>query len=1029
MKSASAMIPSVALSDVSFYGNIPLKSAGSTPVRLFSSSGVVSTGTITWATTRIDVDGEVVVRVNDSLLLLMPVAGVADITLNSGVYCSNVALLAGKGVPVLFDKPGQYLITTRTTAGVEVARFKVSAVSVNFDGPVASEVGFRREKGVEVKGGVAGNVVFATDTPAVLTLSVKETTNYGSRLYLTTLGRGSPVAHARLLSPSGPILSQQAIDEFVLETPAITDTIINSETGSGNNELIMRPHIPKLTGSFTMFAHKSTFANGIKAFTVDTTNIGTRWDAVTGEYVGVIPFSIVRPVGETRYCFRVLFDQHSTYGTPVSNNHNINGGVCDFTVTKIKMCLQQFSKIMPIRGLEQNRAVHTQDHTFTLVNCAATGDPATINCKTEPPGVGQVIWDPIISLNGTAVGKYNVKIDGTDFGPKLSVVDLKPRLVNPPISPTPITFPLVLRARCTDSDGADVTDEVTWTWTGPGVGNGPVFTIAARPPTGRYPIVATAKCKDGPLTRSTRAYTLVVFGGGGGGGGGGVIGGGDDGEEENCDEPAGPNRGEVEAPEKFTICLPENSSSTEAEIMDVVHRIITVNTPRERPLRGMLRLTRKSGDASIIRLTHNQKPYQLGTQIPVEELGHVGCGIHDWHGGIEQFSVFGVKPGRMVIEAEVDPVADDGGDGTATKKATIDILVGRFQLKPDTPVLTWPEIASRIPGNVGDYVRVLVTPTPSMTLAEIKERFGFRLKMYTKHHLPDGYEDANLANADTVFQTQGGGVMITYKAATLIRLGVIPEQEAGRTDYHATCDNTVGSPRSTLADSEAFNAGMMARGSENWVKAQDNGRYADEIAPANKAFLRYAGSELIWFQLCHAKSEYRQIRQQAKWLYWSGHGHHSNATLAAVDGDIGPAEMLWNSNVDTAIISGCSVLDIKDYRAMNFGLQNWLEWHAAGGAWSPGEQWERTGVKYLLGYAWNAPADTQGAPAIVNAFIANMNAGMPVPEAWMSANDLPLGSNACALDLSGPVKRYLYFNDRSDGTRYVVTKAKSAGGW
>lgn len=181
-------------------------------------------------------------------------------------------------------------------------------------------------------------------------------------------------------------------------------------------------------------------------------------------------------------------------------------------------------------------------------------------------------------------------------------------------------------------------------------------------------------------------------------------------DEEECDDPPEANRGDagvwdtdengdsvfLSAQEVF-LSIPGNPSpnpnleNTCTEDIPVTHRIVTVNTPRARDLTGVLRLNLKQGDASALEITYNGNAYALGTDIPVKETGHWGCGVHDWHTGTETFGFKGKKGGDVVLEAVVDPDADDGGDGQPNQKLTITVHVIKvtFKAKPSATALPY----------------------------------------------------------------------------------------------------------------------------------------------------------------------------------------------------------------------------------------------------------------------------------------------------------------------------------------------------
>ena len=94
----------------------------------------------------------------------------------------------------------------------------------------------------------------------------------------------------------------------------------------------------------------------------------------------------------------------------------------------------------------------------------------------------------------------------------------------------------------------------------------------------------------------------------------------------------------------------------------------------------------------------------------------------------------------------------------------------------------------------------------------------------------------------------------------------------------------------------------------------------------------------------------------------------------------------------------------------------------------PGENWESSGPKYLLGYALKAPLDNDGGDIISRSFIANVRAGQDIVTAWKNANDTDKGRNACAIDCSTSFHKF-WFWDESSGTHVWTCKTKGVNSW
>jgi hypothetical protein len=187
-------------------------------------------------------------------------------------------------------------------------------------------------------------------------------------------------------------------------------------------------------------------------------------------------------------------------------------------------------------------------------------------------------------------------------------------------------------------------------------------------------------------TKKTKGPKGSTGGGGGGGGGGGPK--EEEKKEGECEEPAQPDQGVAEffGGEEAWIVWPAPKDEEDKESMWFVatHRIVTINTPKARDLKGTIKLNKVSGDESCAKwLVVNdnvESPYSFGQAIPIVEPGHEGCGVHDWHGGEQFFGLIPEKPGEVVLESEVDPE-----QGSPTKKAQLKIAIVETDLDIQHP--------------------------------------------------------------------------------------------------------------------------------------------------------------------------------------------------------------------------------------------------------------------------------------------------------------------------------------------------------
>jgi hypothetical protein len=219
---------------------------------------------------------------------------------------------------------------------------------------------------------------------------------------------------------------------------------------------------------------------------------------------------------------------------------------------------------------------------------------------------------------------------------------------------------------------------------------------------------------------------------------------------------------------------------------------------------------------------------------------------------------------------------------------------------------------------------------------------------------------------------------------------------------------------------------------------------------SSKTFVQAAGGEVIQATYVGVSSSDRMIAHQASTFYFSGHGYYSPGTLV-LNGDetaglsapmVSSTDVIWDKNLNTVIIAGCSIFGIRDdkYRAAAMGPHDYnfftYKWNTLG--WtsdpSPGEKWEPLAPKYKLGYCWTAPADSQGTAAIIQKYYSLVKNGENPIQAWGQANKGTAGVNACAIDTSVTPHKYWYFNATLLAGFYPVYQTwisvtKGASGW
>lgn len=307
---AGNAFPTNHLDDTIRYFNVPLAPAQPTAVAVSSGAGASLTGDITWAPTNVVGNTETVIRKNDSLLLQFLQAGSLSITNYSGTYLGPITVSAGQRLPVLFSKAGEFTVRLNSQ-GVEVATLEVTVVTADLTHTILCEVGFMRGIGIDINPFDAPLTFVGNSQLLVTTEAIAQDL---ASLHITPLRRGTPRLQARIHGAHGPLVAEQAIDEFTIDNAALHSAAVNAQTGIGTVTLVMRPYIPKQIFTMTMFAHTATFKGGATSLTINSTGgpstngeppMIQKFDTATNETIGIFRFDLEIPENESKYCFRV----------------------------------------------------------------------------------------------------------------------------------------------------------------------------------------------------------------------------------------------------------------------------------------------------------------------------------------------------------------------------------------------------------------------------------------------------------------------------------------------------------------------------------------------------------------------------------------------------------------------------------------------------------------------------------------------------------------------------------------------------
>jgi len=269
----------------------PLLPDAPTPLTLHRSGLDDLNGSVLWRALEIGVAPDTQIRLGESVILSATnsIAGELVITVTDAagaVFAEHRTLNPEPcSLPVLFDQAGTFTAIA-SLDGISFASLVITVTQVDLQGPIACQIGYRREKEVLIYG-PASAVFFTANDPTLMEVSVKETTARGARLTLKPLQAGTPILQARLGSPTGPILAQQEVDEFTMRSQSTT-TIGVVETFPDGAKLIqtnleMDPQVLDLGVNLHVIIRGVTFEDSTLDKVLNTDAF--TYDAASGKWL------------------------------------------------------------------------------------------------------------------------------------------------------------------------------------------------------------------------------------------------------------------------------------------------------------------------------------------------------------------------------------------------------------------------------------------------------------------------------------------------------------------------------------------------------------------------------------------------------------------------------------------------------------------------------------------------------------------------------------------------------------------------
>ena len=287
------------LGDSHFYANIPLSITGATSVALTEGS-TTAAGNISWTSTLLSGEKKVIVRPKDSLLVEAAQSGTWRVTLNCGPYQAEAPIVAGAKIPVLFPKPGVYLIETLDALHAVNSSLSVTVPGIDFGTYIACEVNYQRIKDVTFNA-AADSAMVTLSSPDTWIEVGPGTVPAGSaptlqRLTVKPTMLQASVLTARIGGLSGPIMAQQTIKPFTIRTSA-TNVVGVAEHYNDNSllcsaELVMSPLLPDLDVYMYIFVAGVTFADSTTKQWLQSNSFTLGSDGF-----GHLPYGLIRGPG------------------------------------------------------------------------------------------------------------------------------------------------------------------------------------------------------------------------------------------------------------------------------------------------------------------------------------------------------------------------------------------------------------------------------------------------------------------------------------------------------------------------------------------------------------------------------------------------------------------------------------------------------------------------------------------------------------------------------------------------------------
>ena len=246
---------------------VAISASEPTDIAIRQANGETETARMTWMVTDLAKETgyvPVVIRVHDKLLLTDSTAGNRwecdqDFT---GTFTPTFTAQVNGRKEVQYDQPGNHTIISRVD-GIETGRVDVTVVAVDFQGPIACELTYRRPKNITAVGG--GYLTYTANDDSLLNVETVRAGAQFADLRLMPRRGGKPMVQARIGGVNGPLVGEIEMDEFTLSSSAAQRVQVDETFPDGtlmtSAWMLMSPAVPSLDLQLKIFIGGVTFAD------------------------------------------------------------------------------------------------------------------------------------------------------------------------------------------------------------------------------------------------------------------------------------------------------------------------------------------------------------------------------------------------------------------------------------------------------------------------------------------------------------------------------------------------------------------------------------------------------------------------------------------------------------------------------------------------------------------------------------------------------------------------------------------------